>query len=79
MTIIANAHFHRIDHNLLGHAGVCNERRCLCRYIGIILQIDLHLAGSGMFGDIVERFLADPVERHLDFCRENMFPGDVQV
>ena len=32
-----------------------------------------------MFGDIIERFLADPVDHHLDFCGENMFPGNVQA
>ena len=32
-----------------------------------MLQIDLHLAGFGMFGNIIQRFLADPVEGHLHF------------
>ena len=29
-----------------------------------------HLAGFGMFGNIIERFLANTVERHLHFSRQ---------
>ena len=34
-------------------------------------QVDLHLAGGSMLGHIIERLLADPVDRHLHIGRED--------
>ena len=73
-SIVADLNLHRADPHLLGRTGLCKGRR-LCR-TRVVLQVDVHAVGSGMFGDIVERFLANPVERHLEFCGENVFSGD---
>ena len=41
---------------------------------GLIMQLDLHLAGFGMFGDIIQAFLADAVEGHLHIGGQVPFP-----
>ena len=36
-----------------------------------MIEMDLHVAGCRVFGDIVERFLTDAVNRHLHIRRQN--------
>ena len=51
---------------------------------GSILKVDLYLVSPGMFGDVVEYFLADAVEGHLHVGRQVSSPhhgnhdGDVR-
>ena len=40
------------------------------------VQIDLHLAGFGVFGNITLRFLADTVESDLDFGGQLEIPDN---
>ena len=39
----------------------------------IVLEIYFHFAGSGMFRDVIQRFLTHAIDRHLHFGGQNSF------